>query len=236
MKEVLIAYLLLTVMTVVIFVILYYHSGSEDMKYLLLIMGGVALIVEFLFLFAIGFYRYYLNEGVVIVEKEIVVAGGCFWGVEEYFKRLKGIIDTKVAYGQGTTENPTYEEVCSGETGYTEVVYLKYNAEVISLKQICDHLFRIIDPLSVNRQGGDEGTNYRTGIYYYDEADKDVIDDFIVGRQKKYYSKIAVEVEKVRNLYDAEDYHQDYLTKNKGGYCHVDFSKMKDSEKKAEYL
>jgi methionine-S-sulfoxide reductase len=188
-----------------------------------------------------GYYSYFMNKGdddemSDEMLNDIVVAGGCFWGVQEYYTRLKGVDETKVGYAQGTTVNPTYEEVCEGNSGFTEVVHIKYNPETISLTKICDHLFRLIDPLSVNKQGGDVGINYRTGIYYNNEVDKKVIDKYIAKQQKKYYSSIAVEVEKLENFYDAEDYHQEYLKKNIYGYCHVDFSKIKDTEKKSEYL
>lgn len=236
MREVAYAWLTVSLITVVLFLFAYFNFSSEDARLLILIMAVVALIVNFVFMFAIGFYRYYLNEGSNIMEKEIVVAGGCFWGVEEYYKRLKGIIDTQVVYAQGVTDDPDYKQVCNGDTKYTEAVYLKYNPEQISLNDICDHLFRIIDPFSVDKQGNDVGNNYRTGIYYLDEADREAVEKFIRRQQKKYYSRIVVEVEKLDRVYDAEEYHQDYLEKNVNGYCHVDFSKMKDKEKKAEYL
>ena len=169
--------------------------------------------------------------------KEIILAGGCFWGVEEYFKRVKGIIETEVGYSQGDKINPSYEEVCKQGTNHTEVVYLKYDVHQISLNNIMDLLFRIIDPTSLNKQGNDVGTNYRSGIYYINDNDKVVIEDFIAKANNHYHHKeVVVECEKLYNYFKAEDYHQAYLSAKPNGYCHVDFSKLKDSEKKVEYL
>jgi peptide-methionine (S)-S-oxide reductase len=167
--------------------------------------------------------------------KEIVVAGGCFWGVEEFFRRSIGIVETQVGYAQGHKENATYQEVCTSTTGHTEVVKLTYNEEEITLTKILELLFRIINPTSLNRQGNDVGPQYRTGVYYFDEADKDVIKSFIALQQPKYERKILVEVEPVGLFIKAEDYHQLYLVKNPSGYCHVNMGLLKPEEKKPQY-
>lgn len=164
--------------------------------------------------------------------REIVVAGGCFWGVEEYYKRLKGIISTEVGYAQGVTEEPTYEAVCTMETDHAEVVKIQYDATLISLEKILEHLFRIIDPISLNQQGGDVGTQYRTGIYYIDRFDAATIKKFIANEQQAYGAPIAVEVEPLKHFWHAEEKHQDYLQKNPTGYCHVNFALIKPSELK----
>ncbi len=153
--------------------------------------------------------------------RKIWLAGGCFWGVEAYFQQLKGVVDTTVGYGQGSTTHPTYKEVCSGNTGHTEVCEIIYDETVLSLNQVVEHYFRIIDPTSLNRQGPDRGTQYRTGIYFTDESDRLIITDFFHTMQARYRNPIIVEVEPLRNFYPAEDYHQDYLKKNPQGYCHV---------------
>jgi peptide-methionine (S)-S-oxide reductase len=163
---------------------------------------------------------------------KIVVAGGCFWGVEEYYRRLKGTISTRVGYAQGNLKDPSYYEVKTGTTNHAEVVEVTYDSTVISLPQILDHLFRMIDPTSLNKQGGDIGTQYRTGVYYLEEKDRLIIEQFIQEKQKEYSAKIVVEVQKLILFYDAEDYHQKYLIKNPRGYCHVDFSTIKPEEKK----
>lgn len=167
--------------------------------------------------------------------KEIVVAGGCFWGVEEFFRRAKGIISTQVGYAQGHKENATYQEVCTSTTGHTEVVKLEYDDNEISLNKVLELLFRIINPTSFNRQGNDVGPQYRTGVYYFNEEDKEVINAFIASVQPQYDKKILVEVEPVGLFVKAEDYHQLYLVKNPGGYCHVNMGLLKPEEKKAVY-
>lgn len=164
--------------------------------------------------------------------REIVVAGGCFWGVEEYYKRLKGVISTEVGYAQGITDNPSYEEVCTMTTDHAEVVKVIYDADIISLEKILEHLFRMIDPLSLNQQGGDVGTQYRTGVYYSDRNDLPAIKAFISKEQQAYSAPIAVEVEPLRSFWSAEEMHQDYLEKNPRGYCHINFALIKPNELK----
>jgi len=153
--------------------------------------------------------------------KKIVLGGGCFWGMEAYFKRLNGIARTEVGYANGQTLEPTYKEVCSNTTGHAEVLYLEYDPAVISLEVILSHLWKVIDPTLLNRQGGDIGSQYRTGIYYLDEADIPVIHASRDNEQLKYEKPIVTEVEPLKYYYPAEEYHQDYLTKNPGGYCHI---------------
>jgi peptide methionine sulfoxide reductase msrA/msrB len=159
------------------------------------------------------------------MNKEIWLAGGCFWGVEEYFSRIEGVVDTSVGYANGETENPSYYDI--PYTGHAETVHVIYDAEKTSLEVILEHFFRIIDPTILNRQGPDVGTQYRTGIYYSDEKDKETIDQVIAEEQQKYNEPIVTEVKKLEHYYPAEEYHQDYLKKNPGGYCHIDFSSLK---------
>lgn len=164
--------------------------------------------------------------------KTITVAGGCFWGVEEYYKRLKGIISTEVGYANGLGENVTYREVCTGLTGHAEVTQLNYDSDVITLNKILDHLFRMIDPTSLNRQGNDIGTQYRTGVYYTNQQDQEIIEEFINSKKSEYEKNIVVEIAPLMNFVKAELEHQDYLEVNPGGYCHVDFSTIKPEEMK----
>lgn len=167
--------------------------------------------------------------------KKIWLAGGCFWGVEAYFKRVHGILTTQVGYGQGNTLNPTYEDVCTGRTNHVEVVEVSYDEQEIALDKILDLFFRIIDPTSLNRQGNDIGTQYRTGIYYIDEEDETLIKAFIEKMQQEVAGKIVVEVAVIKGFYPAETYHQDYLAKNPHGYCHINLNVLQDEEKKNEY-
>ncbi|MCF6464978.1 peptide-methionine (S)-S-oxide reductase MsrA [Clostridium sp. Cult2] len=156
--------------------------------------------------------------------KEIVLAGGCFWGVEEYMSRIDGVIETKVGYANGTTENPTYEEVCTNTTGHAEVCYIKYNEDILSLEDLLNRFWRIIDPTLLNRQGPDIGSQYRTGIYYIDKSDLPIIMKTYDQQKNKYDKPIFTEVEPLKVFYDAEEYHQKYLKKNPGGYCHIDLN------------
>ena len=163
--------------------------------------------------------------------RSIVLAGGCFWGVEAYFKRVKGVLATRVGYAQGTKDNPSYKEVCEGNTGHAEVCDVIFDEEIISLEKILEHFFRIIDPTSLNRQGGDEGNQNRTGINCNIKEDITEIEKIIEEEQKKYKDKIVTEIDALDMFYDAEDYHQEYLQKNPDGYCHINFSLIKPEEK-----
>lgn len=153
--------------------------------------------------------------------KKIMLGGGCFWGMEAYFKRLKGVLKTEVGYANGQTLEPTYEQVCSNTSGHAEVLDLVYDPELISLETLLTHLWKVIDPTALNRQGGDIGSQYRTGIYYYDVEDLAVIEASKAEEAKKYAKPIVTEVLPVNYYFAAEAYHQDYLTKNPGGYCHI---------------
>ncbi|NLY77451.1 MAG: peptide-methionine (S)-S-oxide reductase MsrA [Tissierellia bacterium] len=156
--------------------------------------------------------------------KEIVFAGGCFWGVEEYFSRVNGVLETKVGYVNGHTENPTYEQVCTNITGHAEACYVKYDEKVVSLEELLNRFWRIINPTLLNRQGPDIGSQYRTGIYYMDEEDLPTIMKTFKEQEEKYHDPIVTEVEPLRVFYEAEEYHQKYLKKNPGGYCHIDLN------------
>ncbi len=153
--------------------------------------------------------------------KEIYLAGGCFWGTEHYFKQIDGVVDTEVGYANGITENPTYKEVCTDKTGFAETVHVIYNPDKVSLKFLLEMYFKAIDPTSINRQGHDTGTQYRTGVYYTDSSDEATISKVFDEEQKHIQGKIVVENLPLKNFYKAEDYHQDYLDKNPDGYCHL---------------
>ncbi|HEY8423191.1 MAG TPA: peptide-methionine (S)-S-oxide reductase MsrA [Clostridia bacterium] len=155
-------------------------------------------------------------------EKEIYLAGGCFWGVEEFFSRIDGVLETSAGYADGLQPITTYQDI--KKTDHSETVYIKYDADKISLEKLLDYFFMIIDPTSVNRQGNDIGRQYRTAIYYSDESDIKTIQKRIQLEQTKYSKPIVTEVKKINNFCRAEEYHQKYLKKNPGGYCHVDMS------------
>lgn len=154
-------------------------------------------------------------------QSEIYLAGGCFWGTEHFLKQIRGVESTEAGYANGNTKNPTYEEVCHNNTGFAETVKVVYNPQEVSLGLILDLYFKTIDPTSINRQGNDRGSQYRTGIYYTNPADLPVIRNAISALEKNYVKPIVVEVEPLKNFYKAEGYHQDYLDKHPGGYCHI---------------
>lgn len=158
--------------------------------------------------------------------KEIYLAGGCFWGTEHYFKQIRGVISTEVGYANGATPNPTYEEVYTDTTGYAETVHIVYDADVVELRLLIEMFFHSIDPTSLNRQGNDYGTRYRTGIYYIDEDDVITINAIYNAVAEAVGEKLAVELLPLQNFYPAEEYHQDYLDKHPTGYCHIPMALM----------
>ena len=158
------------------------------------------------------------------MRREIYLAGGCFWGMEHYLKQVEGVVETQVGFANGHTEHPTYKEVYTDTTGHAETVRVVYDDERLELDFLHELFFHAIDPTSLNRQGEDEGTRYRTGIYYADMADRPVIDRRMALEQAKCTRPLAVEVEPLAAFYPAEEYHQDYLDKNPTGYCHLPLS------------
>lgn len=164
------------------------------------------------------------------MKKVIYLAGGCFWGTEKYLENIPGILFTEVGYANGNTENPSYEEVCSDHTGHAETVKAEYDDSVIGLPYILQLYYDVINPVSINKQGGDRGTQYRTGIYFTDEKDEPIIWASIEELQKHYKEKIAIEVKPLMNFYRAEEYHQKYLDKNPGGYCHIGADKFEKAK------
>lgn len=163
-------------------------------------------------------------------EKMIVLAGGCFWGVEKAFKALDGVLETTVGYANGFTDNPTYEEVCRNETGYKEAVKVVYQPNVVSLSTVIRAFFLCIDPRQRNSQGNDIGSQYQAGIYYVDEKDLDDIKPVYTNERMKY-DRFFVELEPLKNFYTAEEYHQDYLDKHPFGYCHITSYEMEEVKK-----
>lgn len=153
--------------------------------------------------------------------KEIYFAGGCFWGTEHYFKQVRGVVRTEVGFANGNLKDPSYKQVKTGTTGFAETVHIAYDPEQVSLALLLELFFKAIDPLSMNKQGEDEGTQYRTGVYFVDTEDLAAIRNAFEKEQSKYPEPLAVELLPLQNFYTAEEYHQDYLDKNPGGYCHI---------------
>lgn len=159
--------------------------------------------------------------------KTIYLAGGCFWGVEAYFKLFDGIINTTVGYANGTSSNPHYEDLKMGLADHAETVKIEYDENQISLNKILKLYFDIIDPFSLNKQAHDEGLQYRTGIFYIDDKDLETILNYVNSLNR--HEEFKVLIERLNNFYDAEDYHQDYLDKNPQGYCHIDINKIRST-------
>ena len=153
---------------------------------------------------------------------EIYLAGGCFWGTEHFVKQIRGVIDTQVGFANGDTLCPSYEDVCKRGTGHAETVKVVYDKEQAPLEFILELFFKTIDPTSLNRQGNDVGTQYRTGVYYTDEADIATIKGSIAALEKRLGKASSIEVLPLENFFAAELYHQDYLGKNPRGYCHIE--------------
>ena len=161
--------------------------------------------------------------------KTIYLAGGCFWGTAHLFSLVPGVIAATAGYANSIVPDPTYKLVCTGTTEAAETVKVEYDDSLVSLTDLLTLYFKSIDPVSVNRQGGDVGTQYRTGIYYTAEEDVPVIEAMLATLQRRHKEPIAIEFGFLQNFYPAEDYHQDYLVKNPDGYCHVDPSLFKEA-------
>ena len=157
-------------------------------------------------------------------ERTIYLAGGCFWGCQKYFDLMDGVLETEVGYANGPTANPSYQEV-KAHAGHAETVRVVYDPQALPLRMLLEAYFRVIDPTSVNRQGEDEGIQYRTGIYWTDEADLPTITDALAALPAQIGAPLAIECKPLENFYAAEEYHQKYLEKNPNGYCHIHFDK-----------
>ena len=152
--------------------------------------------------------------------KTICLAGGCFWGMQRFLDQFDGVLRTEVGYANGPDKAPTYQEVCR-DSGHAETVRVEYDETRMPLPKLLRFYFTVIDPFSLNRQGHDEGIQYRTGIYYPDDSQEPEIRKVYNREEAKAGAKLAVAVEPLRNFFPAEEYHQKYLDKNPGGYCHI---------------
>lgn len=156
--------------------------------------------------------------------REIYFSGGCFWGVEGYFSRIKGVLSAQSGYANGRTAHPSYEDVIRHDTGHAETVKVQYDPQQITLNELLQHFFRIINPTTLNRQGNDIGTQYRSGIYTTSQHEQAQVAAALIQLQSRYAQPVVVENVPLQNFYPAEDYHQHYLAKNPLGYCHIDLS------------
>jgi peptide methionine sulfoxide reductase msrA/msrB len=176
-----------------------------------------------------GDYMYLFDAKSVINTETAIFAAGCFWGVQEYFSRVKGVIKSESGYTGGTRKNPTYEEVCTGKTGHAEAVRVAFDPKVVSYERLLQHFWDIQDPTSLNKQGNDVGTQYRSAIFYTNPEQEKVAEGSLekLAKSGKYSRKIVTEILPAKEFYLAEKYHQNYLKKNPSGYCHIDLKKAK---------
>ena len=158
--------------------------------------------------------------------KTLYLAGGCFWGLEAYFEQIDGVLDVESGYANGTSDTTNYRLI--GQTDHAETVKITYDASKLDVRQLLLYYFRVVDPLSLNKQGNDEGRQYRTGIYYESQEDKSVAQAVMQEKAKELGQELKVELEPLKNYVKAEEEHQDYLTKHPNGYCHIDLKKVQD--------
>ena len=163
-------------------------------------------------------------------EAEIYLAGGCFWGTEFLMRNVPGVVSVEVGYSNGSTQNPTYHEVCNN-SGHAESAHVIYNPEIISLSKLLNIYYKSIDPTFVNQQGSYYEMQYRNGVYFSDPADERIIKDSLNNLQGNFFNPISVECESIKNFYRAEEEHQEYLYKNPNGYCHISRSLIDEKAK-----
>ena len=193
---------------------------------------GIILLLSILTLLFFGFEFLHTTEGGDIMTNQaeriwgegveaIYFAGGCFWGMERLFESVDGVLDVESGYANGRAEIvPDYGSVCAGDTGYRETVKVVYDSRRVSLPELLTAFFYVIDPTVEKRQGNDVGDQYQTGIYYADESSGEAVKNFVLAERQKH-DRFAVEIEPLRSFFRAEEYHQDYLRRNPGGYCHI---------------
>lgn len=158
--------------------------------------------------------------------EQAIFAAGCFWGVQYYFDQVPGVMSTTVGYTGGTTEGPTYEDVCSHTTGHAEAVLVEFDATKVSFEVLCKHFFRMHDPTQLNRQGPDVGDNYRSAIFYVTDEQKETAEKVMAEAQKNFKEPIVTQIEQAGPFYEAEAYHQKYTEKTGRGMCHIPYEPL----------
>lgn len=158
--------------------------------------------------------------------EQVILAAGCFWGIQYYFDQIPGVVNTTVGYTGGVLENPTYEDVCYRQTGHAEALLIEFDTSVVSYQMLLHHFFRIHDPTQLNRQGPDVGDQYRSAIFYNTDTQLELAKDIINELQISYHDKIVTELMREVIFYRAEDYHQKYTEKTGRGMCHVAYEPL----------
>jgi methionine-S-sulfoxide reductase len=160
--------------------------------------------------------------------EQAIFAAGCFWGVQYYFDQIPGVVSTTVGYTGGTTEDPTYEDVCAHTTGHAEAVLVEFDADKVSYEALLKHFFRLHDPTQLNRQGPDIGDNYRSAIFYVTDEQKEIAEKIRDELQPKFDGKIVTEIVPAGPFYEAEGYHQKFTERTGRGMCHVAYEPIKE--------
>lgn len=158
--------------------------------------------------------------------QKAIFAAGCFWGVQYYFDQVPGVSKSTVGYTGGHTKNPSYEQVCTHTTGHAEAVLLEYDQQQVSYELLCRHFFRMHDPTQLNRQGPDVGDSYRSGIFFFDEEQKNIAEEVKRNVQAKFDELIVTEITAASTFYPAEDYHQKYTERTGRGMCHIPYEPL----------
>jgi methionine-S-sulfoxide reductase len=158
--------------------------------------------------------------------EQAIFAAGCFWGVQYYFDQVPGVVSTVVGYTGGTTEDPTYEEVCTHTTGHAEAVLIEFDASTVSYEELCRHFFRMHNPTQLNRQGPDVGDSYRSAIFYVTDDQEQIAKDARDAAQADWPEPIVTEITMAGPFYNAEDYHQKYAEKTGRGMCHIPYEPL----------
>ncbi len=160
------------------------------------------------------------------MKSKIYFGAGCFWGVQYYFDQVPGVIETTAGYSDGTTHNPSYEQVCTGKTGHAEIVEVVFDPQIVSLDTLVRHFFRIHDPTQLNRQGPDVGSQYRSIILYTDEEQKAMAEHVMEEVASNHENPIATELQALEEFYPAEEYHQKFTEKTGRGGCHIAYEPL----------
>lgn len=160
-------------------------------------------------------------EGKELKIEEATFGAGCFWGIEEIFRKIEGVLETEVGYEGGDKEYPTYSEVCANETGHAEVVKIKFDSNIVSYKDLLNKFWQIHDPTTLNRQGPDIGSQYRSVIFFHSPEQEKIAKDSKLEAQKSFEKEIVTEIVPVTTFWKAEEYHQKYIMKGGSSACHI---------------
>lgn len=167
-------------------------------------------------------------ETIYVMTEKAIFAAGCFWGVQYYFDQIPGVIKSTVGYTGGQAENPTYEQVCTKQTGHAEAVLVEFDPKQVTYPALLKHFFRMHDPTQLNRQGPDVGDQYRSALFYFDDAQRQVAEQILSEVQLQHDKKVVTQITPATEFYVAEGYHQKYTQKTGHGMCHIPYEPIAD--------